>query len=76
MPYRIATGMKPEKRESGSPARAHVALHRGPADGIGAIEDDDPFPRTRCIAHQLDGRRDVGVVAGADVLQVDQEHVD
>jgi len=46
--------MNPEKAESGSPApRTQVALHRRPANGIGTIEDDDPFAGARCIAHLL-----------------------
>ena len=57
-------------------ARADVALDGDSADRIGAIEHDHAFPGARGVAHQDRRRRDIRVIAGADVLQIDQHHVD
>ena len=61
--------------DSRSPARAS-APRPAPADGIGPVGDDDrlagPCHRPQAVGHRVDE----GVDAGADVLQVDDQHVD
>ncbi len=65
-----------ERRIGIAHARAHITLHRGAAYGIGPVEDDHVRSGTRRGAHQLYDGGDVRVVAGPDVLQVDEQDVD
>ena len=54
---------------------AHVSLHGKAADGIRPIQHDHALVRVRCAAHHLRERRGIGVIARADVLEIDQHHV-
>ena len=54
----------------------HRAFDRGAADGIGAVADDH-LDAVTCAGAQAVGHRvDVGVDARADILQVDDKHID
>jgi hypothetical protein len=69
------TGTAPSRRtRCTSPARS--ALDRDAAQRIRPVEHDDRDAGPRRRAQRQRHRPDVGVVAAADVLQIDDQHVD
>jgi len=77
MPYRIGTGMNPEKRRVRIASRARA---RSPALPRHRRDRDDRArsPVCRRALHRASAGRSsrlLGVVAGPDVLQVDQQHI-
>ena len=71
----MAHGHRVSPHEAGELRLQDVALHGVPTDGIGSVQDDEGNSRFR---RSLLGQRhgpDVGVVAGADVLDVEEEEV-
>src|SRR5438309_1533972 len=54
----------------------YVALQHHAADRVRAVRHDDPLAAARGFAHHEHRARGIGVVPGADVLQVDHDDVD
>ena len=74
VPHR--NGHEADERGVGIPrAGPRVPLHLFPADRVGAVEHDHALPRAGGVAHHLGRGRDVGVVPGPDVLQIDEHDV-
>src|SRR5258705_11732137 len=70
-------GEESDKRGVGvAGAGSHIALNVVTVDRIGTIEHDDPFAVPSGGTHELRGRCDVGVVASADVLEIDEQDID
>ena len=61
--------------------RLQIGIHQRPldhpaVDGIRPVEHQDRDPLLRGLLHDVDERRQVGVVAGADVLDVEDQERD
>ena len=54
----------------------HGALDHAAGDGIGTVEDDHGDVAAARLLQDVEQRRQVGVVAHADVLDVEDEHAD
>ena len=75
MPWRIGIGNCPTNDVEGSAAAACPSTAIA-ADRVRPVAHDDPDAVPRRGAHAVGHRVDEGVDAGADVLQVDDQHVD
>ena len=73
-PWRIGIGNWPTN--DSKPRTERRAFHRHAADRIGPIADDDRHAVAGAGPQAVGHRVDVGVDAGADVLQVDDQHVE
>ena len=72
----VSHGERVEADEGRERRIAHVALDDDATERVWPIEHDDPHAHARAHAHGEGHRPVVGVVARADVLQVDDEHVE
>ncbi len=65
-----------EPHERGVLRLEHVALDQLAADRVRTIEHDEGYIFLSRRLHRQRHRRDVGVVTGADVLDVEQQDLD
>ena len=63
-------------REGAQVGIHHRPLDHAPGDGIGAVQDDDGDAPARGLFQHVHQRRQVGVVADTDVLDIEDEGVD